>query len=578
MRSLLPTLALVCASVWPAAGTQPGNLPGWVPAADAPRPTSDWPQWGGADPGRNMVSRQTGLPDSFVPGEKKATAAGGIDLATTQNVRWAAKMGSYAYGNPTVAGDKVFIGTDDSLLTDDPRLKRTESGMVQCLDEATGKLLWRLVVPKRPKERLPPAAHYGQQKFGVCSSPAVAGNRVYVFTNTCEVVCLDVNGLADGNDGPYTDEGQYMVGPGAKPVDLKPTDADIIWVFDVVDQCGVCPHDVASCSPLVYGGYVYLETSNGVDAAHSDSPPHPDAPSFIALDAKTGRLAATDGEYVGRRAWHCLWSPPSAGVVNGRPLVFFGGGDGLCYAFEAVTRTDQKPVHLKKVWSYDCDPPQYRLRDGNPIPYYEGDKRKKTSTNKNDGTWLGPSEIIGTPVFHEGRVYVAIGQDPAHGRARGLLHCIDASKTGDITQTGCVWMYDGIERSMSSVAIADGLLYIPDLSGKVHCLDVATGKPVWVYDTTGETWGTPLVADGKIYLGTKKHFVILAAGREPKELFHVILGAPSYGTPVAANGTLYVASERYLWAVQKDAKPVVAAAPTPPAAPAAPASDPKEGS
>ena len=48
---------------------------------------ADWPQWGGCD-GRNMVSQETGLADSFVPGEKKPRG-GGIDLATTKNVKWA---------------------------------------------------------------------------------------------------------------------------------------------------------------------------------------------------------------------------------------------------------------------------------------------------------------------------------------------------------------------------------------------------------------------------------------------------------------------------------------------------------
>ena len=108
---------------------------------------------------------------------------------------------------------------------------------------------------------------------------------------------------------------------------------------------------------------------------------------------------------------------------------------------------------------------------------------------------------------------------------------------------------------MSSVAIDAGLLYVPDLSGKVHCLDVATGKPLWVYETGAETWGTPLVADGKVYLGTQKALFVLAAGKEARLLSRISLGAPAYNTPVAANGALFIASERYLWAVQKmDAK------------------------
>ncbi|MEO6789233.1 MAG: PQQ-binding-like beta-propeller repeat protein, partial [Chthoniobacteraceae bacterium] len=187
-----------------------------------------------------------------------------------------------------------------------------------------------------------------------------------------------------------------------------------------------------------------------------------------------------------------------------------------------------------------------------------GDKRKKYSTNKNDGTYLGPSEVIASPVFHNGRVYCTIGQDPMHGRGRGMLHCIDASKTGDITKTGCIWKYDGIERSIASVAISDGLLYTSDLSGKVYCLDEKTGKPLWVYDTKIETWSTPLVADGKVYVCTKSKLVTLAAGREMKLLSEIPLGSSSYATPVAANGTLFVCSQSYLWAVQKGAKPATA--------------------
>ena len=425
--------------------------------------------------------------------------------------------------------------------------------MVKCLDEQTGRLLWQLVTPLRTKEHLPPGAHYGQQYCGTCSSPAVVDGRVYVVTSACEVVCLDADGLADGNDGPFQDEGQYLAGPGARPVDLVDTDADILWVFDMVREVNVCPHDVASCSVLVADGFVYTSTSNGVDGPHKACP-RPDAPSLIVLDAQTGRLVAQDDEKIGHRMYHCTWAPPSMGEVGGRRLVFFGGGDGLCYAFEAVQEARQAPQTLKKVWSYDCNPRHYKyFEDGKEIPFYRGDKRKKDSPNKNDGTYVGPSQIIATPVFHNGRVYVAIGQDPAHGRGRGMLHCIDASGTGDITESGRLWAFDDLERTMASVAIHDGLLYAVDLAGRLLCLDPETGKRLWLKELGAETWATPLVADGKLYAGTKNHLHILTAGREPKELAKVRLGAPSYATPVAANGTVFIASQNDLWAVQKGA-------------------------
>jgi len=410
--------------------------------------------------------------------------------------------------------------------------------------------LWRLAVPRRPDERLPKDVHFGQQQYGTCSSPAISGGRVFVMTSACEIVCLDVDGLADGNDGPFTDEGAYMAGAGQKPIELVPTDADIIWLFDIVEQLDVCPHDAASCSPLIDGRFLYCVTSNGVEEKHERCL-RPEAPSYFCLDTETGRLLATDAERMGARLWHCLWSPPSLGVVNGRKLVFFGGGDGFCYAFEALAEMPEKSISFKKVWWYDCNPPHYRLRDGEPIPYYAGDKRKKDSPNHDDGTYLGPSQIISTPVFHQGRVYVTIGQDPAHGRGRGLLHCIDASGTGDITESGRVWSFDGLERSMSSVAIENGLLYAVDLAGRVHCMDSQTGRVHWLHELKGETWGTPLLADGKLFIGTRRYFHVLAAGEQPRELAKISLSSPSYGTPVAAAGTLFVASERFLWAVTK---------------------------
>jgi outer membrane protein assembly factor BamB len=517
----------------------------------------DWPAWGGCDLGRNMVSSESGLPESFKPGEK-SPKGDGIVPGTTENVRWVVKLGTFICGNPTVADGRVFVGTDDAMLQSDPRLKRTRGGMVWCLDEKTGNTLWRLPVPVRPKERLPKDAHYGQQNLGVCSAPTVAGKRAYVVTNAAEILCLDVKGQADGNDGPFNDEATYIAGSNNPPVNVDKNDGDILWRYDLVEQLGICPHDVAACSVLVDGDIVYCTSANGVNHEHTFCL-RPDAPSFIALDARTGKLLATDTEDLGHRMWHCLWSPPTIGVVNGKKLVFFGGGDGICYAFEALEAAPAEPIHFKKVWSYDCVPPNYRdpIGDGQPFNYYIGDKRKKYTTNKNDGTFLGPSEIIASPVFHEGRVYCTLGQDPMHGRGRGMLNCIDATGTGDITHSGRVWTYDALERTIASVAVSDGLLYATDLSGKVHCLDERTGKPYWVYETNAETWSTPLVADGKIFISTNKKLVTLAAGKVVKLLSEIPLGSAAYATPVAANGTLFVCSQSYLWAVQKGAKTAV---------------------
>ena len=211
------------------------------------------------------------------------------------------------------------------------------------------------------------------------------------------------------------------------------------------------------------------------------------------------------------------------------------------------------PARLKLAWSFDCNPPQYKQFGGMDLVkhYCVGDRRRSDTINKpNDGSFVGMSEIIATPAFHEGRVYVAIGRDPEHGRGRGALWCIEASQTGDITRLGRVWCYQGLDRSLSTVSIADGLLYAADVAGRVHCLDAATGRLLWVYETNSQVWGSTLAADGKVYVPTKKGLFILAAGKEKKLLGQVDLGSPVWASPVAANGVLYVASTRYLWAVK----------------------------
>ena len=207
-------------------------------------------------------------------------------------------------------------------------------------------------------------------------------------------------------------------------------------------------------------------------------------------------------------------------------------------------------MKLKKVWWYDCVPPSFKTRDGEPISYMEGDRLlNKDGPNHNDGLYVGPCDVIATPVFVDGRVYVAIGRDPTDGRGRGMFHCIDASTTGEITESGRIWTYDGLDRALATAAVADGLVYVVDIAGRMHCLDAATGRVQWVHETEAESWGGALAADGKLYFGNKRELTIMAQGRQAKVLATISLGSAIYGAPVAANGVLYVASQKYLWAV-----------------------------
>lgn len=498
----------------------------------------DWPTWGGT-PARNMAAAEKGLPASADPG-KSATDGGLIDPTTTKNVKWIAKLGSDAYGNPTVAGGRVYVGTNNAT----PRLAKYQGdfGILLCLNEKDGHFLWQLTVPK-----LEAGKSSDWEQVGLCSSPAVEGDRVYTITNRCEVLCLDARGRQGDSKGVFTDEAHYVAGPGKPPIEQGPGDADILWRYDMYNELGIFPHNMTSSSVLVVGDKLFVTTSNAVDWTGKHTP-SPDAPALICLDKNTGKLLAVERSGISARTWTSNWSSPAFGVIAGRPTVVFGGGDGFCYGFDAnISAANLPPTNdlppdapppaptLKELWRCDCNPPSHRVKNGKPIKYGEAD---------------GPSEIIATPVVLGDRVYVAVGQEPEQGEGVGALVCIDATKAGDITQSGKIWSFDKIGRSISTISISNGLLYAAEFTGIVHCLDPASGQLFWSHDTESHIWGSTLVADGKVYVGNESgQLTILAEGKEKKVLGTVDFKDPIYSTPVAANGVLYVATGNNLFAL-----------------------------
>lgn len=499
----------------------------------SPAMAEDWEQWGRND-SKNMYSPARGLPDKFDAG-KYIRGTEDIDMSTTKNVKWVAKLGSQTYGNPVVSQGKVLTGTNNESPRDEN--VQGDKSILYCFDEKTGDFVWQLVVPKLSSGKV-----NDWENLGILSSPRVEGNRVYLVTSRCEVICLDLNGMLDGNQG-MQDEAQYVAGPGNPPAKIGVKDADIIWVYDMMNELGVFPHNASNSSPVIIGDLVFVCTSNGQDWTHVNIP-SPLSPSFIALNKNSGELAGEDDAGISTRIFHGQWSSPAAGMVNEKPMVFFGGGDGWMYAFSAEPYhdADEGLDFLKTVWKVDSNPPEYKMKDGKPIKYPDAE---------------GPNEINSTPVLYKNRVYVAHGQDPEHGEGIGRLLCIDATKEGDITTEGLIWEYRGIHRSISTVSIdpETDLLFVGDFSGFVHCLDANTGELYWTHDMKAHMWGSTLVADGKVYVGDEDgDFVILAATKEKKQLSEANLGSPIYSTPIVANGVMYVGTQTHLYAIHDEAR------------------------
>ncbi len=493
-----------------------------IPASGA-----DWPMWGGT-PNRNMVGTAKNLPTEVETGELDDESET-IDLADAKNVRWTAKLGSQTYGNPTVAFGKVFVGTNNEVPRDP---KQTgDRGVLMCFDEKDGKFLWQMIVPKLGAGKVS-----DWEYVGLCSAPVVEKDRLWVVTNRGEVACLDIDGMTDGNDGPFKDEASYMSADG-EPVEISGGHADILWLYDMREELGVFPHNVSSCSPLIVGDMLFTATSNGVDWSHTNIPA-PLAPSLVALDKNTGRLMGEEVSGVSERVLHASWSSPAHAKVAGEGMLVWGGGDGWTYGFNPEPKMSEEEgfAVLEELWRFDCNPPEYRESDGKPIKY---------------ATYKGPSEVIGTTVIADGLVYAVIGQDPEHGDGVGRLNCIDPTQRGDLSGKA-KWTFDDIGRSISTPSIADGLVFCAEYDGDLHCLDAKTGEAYWKHETLSRVWSSTLVADGKVFLTTEDgELHILAAGKEKKELGVVEFPGSIYSSPVVANDTLYVATMTHLYAIAK---------------------------
>ncbi len=511
-----PLLALAALAVALVAFYPPGP-----PLDGAPSPPSakeedrrhlalSWPMYGGTNQ-RNMANLFVrGVVDDFR-----------VEKAP-KNVRWVAKLGTNSYGGPVVAGGRIFIGTNNERPRD-PAVKG-DKGVLMCFREADGQFLWQLVHDKLGDDD----TDFHQQ--GIASSPCVEGEQLYYVSNRCELVCADVR-------GDPTRKGQGRA----------------LWKYDLVKELGVFPCQLAICSPLLVGENVYAVTGNGINVSNKTLPA-PNATAFVAVNKRTGKLV-WKSSLPGNKVMRGQWGSPAARV--GRQMqVIFPGGDGWLYALDAKTG--------ELVWKFDCNPKA-------ATPYRPGGGGERCFF------------IFCAPVVHDNKVYVGVGQEPDDGPGVGHLWCIDltkmpANREKDLSpvgdnfdpkapvnrSSGLVWHYGGpvvpapkneddrdivFGRTMSTMAIHEGVVYAAELAGYLHALDAKTGKKLWEYDFQESTWCSPYYVDGKVFMGTDNELYVFKAGRKLALPHKIALGGPIKAPPVAANGVLYVNTGSNLYAI-----------------------------
>jgi len=468
-------------------------------------------------------------------------------VGTGPNVRWAVPIGSPTYATPVIAHGKVLIGTLNDAQWDK---RRSDSrSVLLCFDEKTGEFLWQLPLPK----------DYGVDSMfdafcvGISSTPTIVGNRAFLTTGRGEILCLDLNGLADGNDGPYTDEAFLytyratdrgrVVNRNANVLPLAKTDADIIWRYDAFGELKAKPHDTNNCDIIYYDGLLIVNTGNSPDSSHVRVP-NPEAPSLLIMDAEKGIPLARDNFDIGSDMSHGQWCSPAFGKIDGKDMIFYGGGNGVLHAVEAPSRETlwrqfegnrRQLVLLEPKWKFQGDPRAHQP-GGRVPPFVMGQGSPSY-------TCLPPPALDGA-----GRIFMLFGHDAWNGARpfRSWLACIDA-------QSGTLlWGTGNIEGgAITPIAIEDGLVYFADRQGHFYCYDAATGKEHWKLPLRGDIWARPLLAEGKIYIGTdRRMFYVLKAGAKPEIISEITMPDRIFAPAAVSGNTLYIAGDGFLYAVE----------------------------
>jgi outer membrane protein assembly factor BamB len=280
-----------------------------------------------------------------------------------------------------------------------------------------------------------------------------------------------------------------------------------VWVRQLTEEFGrFTGYGGRIAAPIFDSGVVVIGIINSAwgDMARG-------ANRFYAFDGKTGAVVWIADTGLPTRSTY--QSNPVIAVIGGQRLLITAGGDGALHAFKVRTG--------EKVWTYP-----FAAGAANPSPIVDGNL-----------------------------VYAAHGEENLDSPTIGRIICVDASQIDPKTKKPkLVWEFQKSQRfGLSSPALADGVLYMPEDSGELYAFDAKNGKFLWKYRYATEVRGAPLVADNKIYIFDvkgKMSIIPLDGKKAPNaadvfdyQFREVINGRPvvaeTNGTPIAVNGRVY---------------------------------------
>ncbi len=287
-------------------------------------------------------------------------------------------------------------------------------------------------------------------------------------------------------------------------------DGNILWSRSLTEEYGrISGYGGRVHTPIIAGDLVVISFLNAGwgDQAITRH-------RYFAFNKYTGELIWTSTP--GGRPLDTTYSTPVVANINGQQLIIGGNADGGIYAMKQNTG--------EMVWGFKLS-----------------------------------QRGINTSVIVSGtEVYASHSEENIDNTEMGRVVCIDATGTGDTTETHELWRYDAVNVGYASPTIHDKHIYVVDNSANVHAVNADTGERLWIHNIGKVGKGSPVWADGKLYVPEVNGvFAILQPSEGACETLSTqeISRAEEdhyveiYGSPAIADGRIYFTTEEHLYCI-----------------------------
>ncbi len=241
-------------------------------------------------------------------------------------------------------------------------------------------------------------------------------------------------------------------------------------------------------------------------------------------------MDGTDSQYVvglDQTSGSTVWKTKRSGKLNASPSM------QKAFATPTIVPTRSGPVLISPGadWLYGYDP-----ADGTElwkVPY------GKTGFS-----------TVPRPVVDGHRLFICTGF------MRSSLLAMELDPADRAVAPRVQWQYDRQVPTMPTPLFHDGLIYMVSDQGIATCVDADERLAVWQKRLGGAFSASPIFADGFVWFSNRDgEVIVVAAGNDFEEAARHRLDSPIMGTPAAVGSALFVRTAKYLYRIQKPAKP-----------------------